>query len=282
MIRRRGRGEPEVAESTESPVNAPAFVGKSFAADRTLVSCWCAIVLKVGIKPAPRPPGRGTETSKKILRLMGPLPRGRGDNRRSTKNTMPVRTLQTITLLVITAVVAVAFYCGTSGIRSLDDFRNYRAMRSVSDPIVIALADGILPADATTQDMLAIASPQWSENYGRCVIYGFTSERSYDQHTIVTIDGRLASAHVGSCTWQWSFYNNIPDDVAEAVARVRDLRATMERVPEYAQYMQPLLDEQLDLLDVQVNSADKEAEPSGVTHLGERGVRNGRSIGCTR
>ena len=190
---------------------------------------------------------------------------------------MLVRTLQTIALLTVTSVIALAIYCGSNGIRSVDDFHNYRAMRSVRDPIVVALADGTLPAGATTQQMLAIASPQWSQNYGRCVVYGFTPERSYDHQSIVTVDGRVASAHVGSCTWQWSFYDNIPDDVAEAVGHVRGLRDTMERMPEYAHYMQPLLDEQLRILGVQVNSVNKKAEPSVATEPGLQDFTNGHS-----
>ncbi|MEZ6133801.1 MAG: hypothetical protein R3C53_02715 [Pirellulaceae bacterium] len=214
--------------------------------------------------------------SARISRTASP-PLALGYRGRSANNSMLVRTLQTIALLATATVVAVAIYCGANGIRSVDDFHNYRVMRSVDDPIVIALADGTLPAGATTQEMLAIASPQWSENYGRCVIYGFTSERSYDHQTIVTIDGRVASAHVGSCTWRWSFYDNTPDDIAEAVGHVRVLRATMERMPKYAHDMQPLLDEQLDFLGVQVSSVKEEAEPSVATEPGLQGFTNGQS-----
>ena len=200
-----------------------------------------------------------------------------GDAGRSANNPMLVRSLQTIALLAIGITIALAIYCGANGIRSFDDFQNYRTMRSVGDPIVVALADGTLPAGATTQEMLAVASPQWSENYGRYVIYGFTPERSYDHQTIVTIDDRVASAHVGSCTWRWSFYDNIPDDVAEAVGQVRGLRSTMERMPEYAHYMQPLLDDQLEILGVQVNAANKKAEPSVAAEPGLQGFTNGQS-----
>ncbi|WP_145390248.1 hypothetical protein [Stieleria neptunia] len=191
---------------------------------------------------------------------------------------MLVRTLQTIALLTVASVIALVIYCGSIGIRSVDDFHDYRAMQSVDDPIVVALAEETLTAGATTQEMLAIASPQWSESYGRCVVYGFTPERSYDHQTIVTVDGRVASARVGSCTWQWSFFDNTPIGVAEAVGHVRGLRDTMERMPEYAHYMQPLLDEQLDILGVHVNVTNEEAVLSVATEPGLQDFTNGKSI----
>lgn len=173
---------------------------------------------------------------------------------------MIVRAIQSIAVLSVVAVVAISLYCGAVGIRSLEDFRNYRAMRSVDDPIVVALAAGALPAGSTTQEMLAIASPQWTENYGRCVIYGFKPKQSYDHQSIATVDGRVVSARVGSCTWRWSFYDDMPTDIAESVSNVRGLRSAIERMPEHAAILHPLLDAELVALGGSSGTADDEAE----------------------
>ena len=161
----------------------------------------------------------------------------------------------------VVACVALAIYCGANGIRSVQDFRNYRVMRSVSEPVVMALADGTLAVGSTTKQMLAVDTPFWTEDYGRCKIHGFAPERSYDDRTIVTVDDRIVSAHVGSCTWRWSFFDDMPDDVAESVGSVRGLRDTIERMPEHAAILQPLLDEQLGLLGVHPVASAQKAEP---------------------
>lgn len=173
---------------------------------------------------------------------------------------MIVRAITTVAFLSIAACIVLAICCGANGIRSMDDFRNFRAMQSVSDPVVVALADGSLMVGSTTQQMLAIDTPCWTKSYGRCEIHGFTPERSSGHQTVVTVDGRVVSAHVGSCTWRWSFFDEIPDDVAESVGSIRGLRDTIERIPEHTALLQPLLDDQLALLGMQLAEADAKAE----------------------
>ena len=173
---------------------------------------------------------------------------------------MIVNAIKIFAFFSVAACVAIAIYCGANGIRSMEDFRNYRVMRSVADPVVVALADGSLVVGSTTQQLLAVETPNWTEDYGRCKIHGFTPERSYDHQTVVTVDGRIVSAHVGSCTWRWSFFDEIPDDVAKSVGSVRGLRDAIERMPEHAPIIQPLLDEQLAILGVQSVASTEEAE----------------------
>jgi hypothetical protein len=173
---------------------------------------------------------------------------------------MFVYAIKTVAIMSIAACVAIAVYCGVNGIRSLDDFRNFRVMRSVPDPIVVALADGTVNVASTTQQILSIDTPSWTEDFGRCRIYGFAPERSYDYRTIVTVDNRVVSAHVGSCTWRWSFFDEVPDDIAESVGSVRALRDSIERMPEHADILRPLLDEQLVSLGVYSVAAGGKAE----------------------
>lgn len=94
-----------------------------------------------------------------------------------------------------------------------------------------ALADGTLTLGSTRQQMLAIATPIWTEDYGRYKIYGFRPKPGYEGQAIVTVDDRLVSASVGSCTWSWSFFDETPQDVSEAVGAIRGLREVIERMP---------------------------------------------------
>ncbi len=173
---------------------------------------------------------------------------------------MFVHAIKTVAIMSVVACVAFVVYSGANGIRSVDDFRNFRVMRSVPDPIVVALADGTLSVGSTTQQMMSIDTPSWTEDYGRCKMHGFAHERSYDHRTIVTVDNRMVSVHVGSCTWRWSFFDEMPDDIAESVGSVRGLRDAIERMPEHAAMLRPLLDEQLSSLGVEQTAAGGKAE----------------------
>lgn len=178
--------------------------------------------------------------------------------------------IKIVALFSVLACAAFAMYCNANGIRSVEDFRNYRVMRSVPDPIVMALADESLTLGSTTQQMLAVDTPSWTEDYGRCKIHGFKPERSYDHQTIVTVDDLIVSAHVGSCTWRWSFFDEMPDKIAESVGSVRGLRDAIERMPEHAAILQPLLDKPLATLGVQPEARPEKAEPSDAPKDGRR------------
>ena len=174
---------------------------------------------------------------------------------------MIVHAIKIVAFVSVAACVALAVFCGANGIQSVDDFRNYRVMRSVPDPVVVALADRSLAVGSTTKQLLAVDTPSWTEDYGRCKIHGFTPKRSYDYQIIVTVDDRLVSARVGSCTWRWTFFDELPDKVAESVGAIRGLRDAIERMPEHAAILQPLLDTQLASLGAKLAESVSEAEP---------------------
>lgn len=159
--------------------------------------------------------------------------------------------IKSVAIVCVAASVAAVGYCVKNHIRSTHDWRNFRAMRSQSAPIVVALADGSLTAGASTSQMFAIEAPVRAEDYGRCVIYGFAPDRSYDRRTVVTVDGFVVAAHAGSCTWHWTFFDHMPSDIADSVSSVNSLRSTIDRMPTYKHLLQPMLDAELAKLAVQ-------------------------------
>jgi hypothetical protein len=170
---------------------------------------------------------------------------------------MMVQAIKFIAIALVLFGIGIVVYCSANGIGSIHDYRDFRAMRSVREPIVDALADGTLTLGSTRQQMLAIATPIWTEDYGRYKIHGYKPRPSYDRQTIVTVDDRLVSASVGSCTWSWSFFDETPQDVSETVGAVRGLREVIERMPQYAAILKPKLDEHLRTLGM--TKGDKES-----------------------
>ncbi|WP_164103823.1 hypothetical protein [Candidatus Laterigemmans baculatus] len=159
--------------------------------------------------------------------------------------------LRAVAIVGVAAGVAAVSYCVKNDIRSADDWRNFRAMRSESAPIMVALANGSLTAGDSVREMLAVERPVRSDDYGRCVIYRFAPERSYDYRTVVTVDGFVVAAHAGSCTWRWTFFDHTPSDIAASVSSVNGLRSTMDQMPTFKHLLQPMLDAELAKLAVQ-------------------------------
>jgi len=163
---------------------------------------------------------------------------------------------KTAAVLAAAACLALVWFCAENRIHSISDFRNFRIMRSSNAPVVMALADGKLMAGSTTQQMLAIERPVWTHDYGRCKIYGFAPEQSYDHQTVIAVDGYLVSASVGSCTWRWSFFNHMPDEVADSVGHVRALRDLIDQMPQHATHLRPQLNKHYATLGIQIPLAE--------------------------
>lgn len=172
--------------------------------------------------------------------------------------TLIVPLLTTAAFIGITTCVSVGIFCRANNIHSADDFRNYREMRSVTNPVVVAFADGLLTVGSTKQELLSLDTPYWTDSYGRCEIYGFMPKRSYDYQTVVTVNSRVVSAHIGSCTWRWTFCDEMPVEVADAVASVISLRAMIERMPDDKDVLQPMLDEKLAFLEMPLAETGRE------------------------
>jgi hypothetical protein len=152
------------------------------------------------------------------------------------------RIVSIIVLFAIIAIGAITIFCAANGIWSRDDFYRYRMMRSTNEPIIDALADGTLHVGSTTREMLAIDSPDVVRDYGRCIRYSFAPANSYDYRTVTTLDGHIVAASVGSCTWYWDFFDELPEEFAQAIQIVRTLPQLVERNPQIAEHLTPMLE----------------------------------------
>lgn len=134
--------------------------------------------------------------------------------------------------LWLLVVVWFASFCWFRGIRSVDDLRNYASMASLDDPVVMALARGEIVPGSPVEELLAIRQPSVTENYGRLVVHQYLPDLSYDYLQVQVLDGRVAAAYAGSCTWHWDFFDEVPANVSEAVANIRLVQTTIEQFPE--------------------------------------------------
>jgi len=75
-----------------------------------------------------------------------------------------------------------------------------------------------------------IEPPVWTDTYGPYSVYGF-DERGYSWRTIVTHNDLAISATVGSCTWDWMFFENIPVSDLTRISHVRFLRQYLTKHP---------------------------------------------------
>ena len=90
---------------------------------------------------------------------------------------------------------------------------DHEAMTGSPHLVVQALSSGTLQQGSTEDELLAVQQPLWQKHYGRYRIFGYEPENSYNSTVVCTLDGRVASAGTGSCTWHWHFFDSLPEDV---------------------------------------------------------------------
>lgn len=162
--------------------------------------------------------------------------------------------------LWLLVVVWFATFCWFRGIRSVEALRNYASMASLDDPVVVALANGEILPGSPIEDLLAIRQPTTTKNYGRLVVHQYSPDFSYDYLQVQVLDGRVAAAYVGSCTWHWDFFDEVPADVSAAAANIRSAQAMIERFPEKSGRIRKALHSNYMILGIPVD--DGEAEES--------------------
>jgi hypothetical protein len=59
---------------------------------------------------------------------------------------------------------------------------------------------------------------------------------------VTTLDGHIVAASVGSCTWYWDFFDELPEEFAQAIQIVRTLPQLVERNPQIAEHLTPMLE----------------------------------------
>jgi hypothetical protein len=144
--------------------------------------------------------------------------------------------------LWLLVVVWFASFCWFRGIRSVEALRSYASMASLDDPVVVALANGEILPGSPIEDLLAIRQPTTSKEYGRLVVHQYMPDLSFGYLQVQVVDGRIAAARAGGCTWDWDFFDEVPQDVRHAYGRVLLLqsmiRYTEEDTSELEQQLQ--------------------------------------------
>jgi hypothetical protein len=134
--------------------------------------------------------------------------------------------------LWLLVVVWFASFCWFRGIRSIEDLWSYASMASLDDPVVMALARGEILPGSPIEDLLAIRQPAATRNYGRLVVHQYMPDLSFGDLQVQVVDGRVAAARAGGCTWDWDFFDEVPQDIRHAYGRVLLLQSTIRYTEE--------------------------------------------------
>jgi hypothetical protein len=104
--------------------------------------------------------------------------------------------------------------------------------------------------------VVPLFSPVKIDSYGPYSVYQF-DERGYSWRTLTTYDDKVVQASVGSCTWNWEFFDFIPADDAIKIGRIRVAREYVYDYPEEHARLAPLIQDLLSSFDHTRQIAEK-------------------------
>lgn len=146
--------------------------------------------------------------------------------------------LTIVLLIIVTLITVPIFFCASKGIWSRSDLDRYLAMRSSASPVMIALDSGRLRPGSSVEELLEIEPAVGQEEYGKCVIYHYTPQGSYDGMTVVTWNQKLTTASARSCTWHWDFFDTTPAWIREKVSSIKQSRKSRHLMPKYKKHFE--------------------------------------------
>ena len=125
---------------------------------------------------------------------------------------------------------------------------SHKIVSHSDDPLIHALFAGDIQPGALIQAVTSKLPPLRTETFGSYSIDDF-DEPGYSWRTLVTYDDRVVRATVGSCTWDWTFFDNLPSEALTTISRLRYLRKYLKNHPESEEMISRLIQEQLSKLD---------------------------------
>jgi hypothetical protein len=93
-----------------------------------------------------------------------------------------------------------------------------------------------------------LKEPIWVESYGRYQVYGF-EECGFSWNNLIADNQKIVMANVGSCTWDWTFFDKTPTNDFAKIEAVRALREHMAKFPQAEPNLKPKIQELLAALE---------------------------------
>lgn len=121
---------------------------------------------------------------------------------------------------------------------------SYEIVSQSDDALIQALFTGEIHSGSPMQAVTIKYPPLWTKTYGPYCVYGF-EEPGYSWRTLVAYNGRVVRATVGSCTWDWTFFDSLPSADSTTISHVQYLRKAITNHPENAETIRKLIQEQL-------------------------------------
>ena len=130
--------------------------------------------------------------------------------------------------LVLTAALSTA--CWYFGINSSRDLKAYAGMALECHPVWQDLALHRICEGQPVDDVIEQTNPVFVVRHGRFVELGYQEPLSFTAVQIVAMDGKVARAGTASCTWDYTFFDSMSHDDAQAMLASSD---TNERTVSY-------------------------------------------------
>ena len=112
----------------------------------------------------------------------------------------------TVTLAVLSSML-----CWYFGISSTRDLKAYAGMALECHPVWRDLALHRIREGQSVDDVIAKTKPVYVVRHGRFDELGYQEPLSFTVVQLIAIDGRLARACTGSCTWDYTFFDSMTD-----------------------------------------------------------------------
>jgi len=108
--------------------------------------------------------------------------------------------------------------CWYFGIHSGRDFKAYVGMALECHPVWRDLALHRIYEGQPVDDVIKQTNPVLVVRHGRFVELGYQEPLSYTGVQIVAMEGTLARACAGSCTWDYTFFDAMTDSDAKEMS----------------------------------------------------------------
>lgn len=117
--------------------------------------------------------------------------------------------LSATALFIGGAVLAV--YCSSPDPVSAKRARDgYQYVSSSHDALVVELFRGEISVGTHVDKIVSRIAPHKIDYMGRYAIYEF-SDSNYEWKSLIARDDRVVCASVGSCTFDWTFFDSLED-----------------------------------------------------------------------
>lgn len=116
------------------------------------------------------------------------------------------------------------------------------------DVLIHALFTNEITCGTSIDVANSLSQPVAVESCGRYTIYDFDPP-GYSWRRLIADGDEIVSASAGSCVWDWTFFDDIPQKDRTAIGRILALRKYQVRFPDMQESLRPKINDLLRALE---------------------------------